>query len=71
MSEAYKIIRIDEADHGCEGIPEGEEPKVEATIETENGSQFIMQIKDALLYRLDLNEGDRFTIDKDGNLSKI
>lgn len=71
MTEIYKIIRIDEADHGCEGIPEGQEVKDEVTIETQSGSQFIMQIEDALLYKQDLNEGDSFSIDNSGNIVKI
>ncbi len=71
MSEIYKIIRIDEADFGCEGVPDGQPVKDEVTIETQSGSQFIMQIEDALLYKLDLNEGDSFSIDGEGNISKI
>ncbi len=71
MSDIYKILRIDEMEYGCEGIPEGQEPKVEVTIETKDGSQFIMQIEDSLLYKLELNEGDSFTTDKEGNLAKI
>lgn len=69
--EVYKIIRIDESDHGCEGTPDGEPIKDEVTIETSSGSQFIMQIEDALLYKLGLDEGDSFTIDESGNLSKV
>ena len=69
--EKYKIIRIDECDYGCEGIPDGQPLKDEVTIETESGNQFIMQIEDALLYKLNLNEGDSFTIDGSGNLSKV
>lgn len=64
--DIFKIIRIDEQDHGCEGIPEGQEPKCEVTIEAADGKQFIMQIEDALLYERGLNEGDSFRISEDG-----
>lgn len=69
--DIYKIIRIDEADHGCEGLPDGEPIKDEVTIETEGGAQFIMQIEDALLYEKELDEGDSFTIDQQGAIVKV
>ncbi len=71
MSEIFKILRIDEADYGCEGVPDGEPVKAEVTIETQSGSQYIMKISDALLYEQNLNEGDSFSIDNNGNMLKI
>ncbi len=67
----FKIITIAEADFGCEGVPDGQPIKDEVTIEGEDGKQFIMQIEDTLLYERDLNEGDSFTIDENGNPVKI
>ncbi len=71
MQEIFKIIRIDEPDFGCEGLPDGQALKDEVTIETQSGSQYIMKIEDALLYEKALNEGDRFTVDENGNITKL
>ena len=71
MSEVFKIIRIDEADFGCEGAPDGEPIRDEVTIKTESGAEYIMQIEDALLYSADLNEGDSFSVSEDGSLIKL
>lgn len=68
MNELYKIIRIDEPDFGCEGVPEGQPIRDEVTIETADGSQFIMKIEDELLYKLSLNEGDLFRISENGDI---
>ena len=71
MQEIFKIIRIDEPDFGCEGLPDGQALKDEVTIETQSGSQYIMKIEDALLYEKAFNEGDRFTVDENGNITKL
>ena len=34
----YKIVRIDEADYGCEGRPDGEEAMDSVWLEDENGA---------------------------------
>lgn len=68
--EKYKIIRIDEADFGCEGLPDGEILKDDVVVEDERGQTKTMQISDALLYRLELDEGDVFSIDDAGNIAK-
>ena len=70
MSEIFKIIRIDEPDFGCEGLPDGQALKDEVTIETQSGTQYIMHIEDALLYELELNEGDSFAVGENGDISK-
>ena len=35
----YKIVRIDEADYGCEGRPDGEEAMDSVWLEDENGER--------------------------------
>ena len=70
MAEIFKIIRIDEPDFGCEGLPEGQPLTDEVTIEDMSGHQFLMRIEDAVLYDNDLNEGDHFTINEKGDLIK-
>ncbi len=70
MREIFKIIRIDEPDFGCEGLPDGQPLKDEVTIETESGNQYIMHIEDALLYKLELNEGDSFFVGENGDIEK-
>lgn len=71
MSEKFKIIEINEQDHGCEGIPEGQPVRDDVVIRTEGGKEFIMAIEDELLISLDLNEGDEFTIAENGEMKKI
>ncbi len=71
MSDIYRIIRIDEQDHGCEGIPEGQPVRDDVVIENENHKEFVMQIEDSLLYEKELNEGDCFTVDENGDIVKV
>lgn len=70
MIEKYKIVEINEQDHGCEGIPEGQPVRDDVVIRTESGKEFIMAIEDELLISLDLNEGDFFTIGENGDIKK-
>ena len=37
MKQRYQIITIYEEDHGCEGIPEEEEPMDQVLLRTEEG----------------------------------
>ena len=70
MTEKYKIIRIDEPDFGCEGLPDGEILTDDVLVEDMNGNRKTVKIGDALLYTLELNEGDYCLIDKNGSISK-
>ena len=55
MLETYTVLRIDEPDFGCEGS---------------NGEEIFVKERDALLYEMDINEGDEvFLIE--GELKKI
>ena len=40
----YKIVRIDEADYGCEGRPDGEEAMDSVWLEDENGERQIVRV---------------------------
>ncbi len=71
MADIFKIVKIEEPDFGCEGVPEGELIRDEVTILGQNGKEFIMRVEDKLLYEKDLNEGDSFMIDESGNMVKI
>lgn len=42
----YKIVRIDEADYGCEGRPDGEEAMDSVWLEDENGERQIVRASD-------------------------
>ena len=64
----YKIITIYEPDFGCEGLPDGEILKDDVVVEDETGNRQTIKIGDALLYSLDLNEGDFFTMDDKNNI---
>ncbi|MBQ3692769.1 MAG: hypothetical protein II931_05565 [Clostridia bacterium] len=66
----YKIIRIDEPDFGCEGLPDGETLKDDVLVEDEQGERSVIKIGDALLYMLELDEGDYCLIDDNGNIGK-
>ena len=46
----YKIVRIDEADYGCEGRPDGEEAMDSVWLEDENGERQIVRASDRMLY---------------------
>lgn len=64
----YKITRIDEADYGCEGRPEGEEAMDSVWLEDENGEVHIVKVADALLYERHLDEGSLVTFDEKNQL---
>ena len=49
MKQRYQIITIYEEDHGCEGIPEGEEPMDQVLLRTEAGEEHWTRIADAVL----------------------
>ena len=65
----YKITRIDEADYGCEGRPEGEEAMDSVWLEDENGEVHIVKAADALLYERQLDEGSLVTFDEKNQLT--
>ena len=52
----YMVVEIIEPDFGCEGIPDGQEPRCEVVLENENG-KVIVTVPDAELYRKEIYEG--------------
>ena len=65
----YQVVRIDEADFGCEGRPEGYEPEVQVTLKGEDGTEIIMNEKDAYLYQEKIDRGDAVVV-VDGHVRK-
>ena len=53
----YTIVRIDEPDFGCEGLPEGCVRKDQVWFEDELGERKMLEVADALLYEKELTEG--------------
>lgn len=60
MLETFNVLRIDEPDFGCEGCPDGMEVKDNVLLKSNyTGQEMTVQEKDARLYELDINEGDK------------
>ena len=71
MLETYTVLRIDEPDFGCEGRPDGVEPVDRVLLKKgSNGEEVFVNERDALLYEMDINEGDEFFL-VEGELKKI
>ena len=58
----YKIVRIDEADYGLEGRPDGEDLMDSVWLEDENGERQFVRASDRMLYDRYLDEGSLVTI---------
>ena len=65
----YKIVRIDEADYGCEGRSDGEEAMDSVWLEDENGERHIVRASDLMLYDRHLDEGSLVTFDEKNQLT--
>lgn len=61
--DRYKVIKIDEPDYGCEGLPEGAVRKDMVTLFSAAAGERIMWVSDDYLYDNDINEGDTVRID--------
>ena len=61
--DKYKVIRIDEPDYGCEGLPEGAVRKDMVTLFSAGAGERVMWVPDDYLYDNDINEGDTVRID--------
>ena len=60
MLETFNVLRIDEPDFGCEGRPDEMEVKDNVLLKSNyTGQEMTVQEKDARLYELDINEGDK------------
>ena len=67
----YTIMRIDEADFGCEGRPEGYIPMVTVYLEDEHGGAEVIEMEDAQMYHRALDEGSQVVIGGDGTLYSL
>ena len=60
MLETFNVLRIDKPDFGCEGRTDGMEVKDNVLLKSNyTGQEMTVQEKDARLYELDINEGDK------------
>ena len=60
MLETFNVLRIDEPDFGGAGRPDGMEVKDNVLLKSNyTGQEMTVQEKDARLYELDINEGDK------------
>lgn len=59
----WTIVRIDDADYGCEERLPGEPLMVLVTIEREDGKRLQFEVKDDWLIEQGLDEGDEWTED--------
>ena len=64
----YTITRIEEADFGCEGRPEGYVPMVKVYLKDEQGMERVLEMEDAMMYQRKLDEGARVVIGIDKTL---
>lgn len=64
----YTITRIEEADFGCEGRPEGYVPMVKVYLKDEQGMERVLEMEDAMMYQRKLDEGARVVIGSDKTL---
>ena len=58
MQDLYKVVRIDEMDYGCEGVPDGASLMDEVTLEAKDGTRRTVPAKDRALTAMKLEEGD-------------
>ena len=65
----YKIVRIDAADYGCEGRPDGEFLIDSVWLCVENGERQIVRASDRMLYDRHLDEGSLVTFDEKNQLT--
>ena len=67
----YKIIKINEPDFGCEGLPDGAVRMDEVYLQDARGGTSIVQISDAFLYEMQMDEGDYITMDAQNIWCKV
>lgn len=68
--QVYEVKRIEEPDFGCEGLPNGMVRKDQVTLAAQDGSEITIEVADCELYKKDINEGDRVTVEED-SIEKI
>ena len=66
----YLVKKITEEDFGCEGRPEGYEPKVQVDLRADSGDEISIRVKDQELYEKNINEGDWVYFDLNDEIFK-
>ena len=67
--DIYKVLRIEEPDFGCEGVPDGYEPLMEVKLQARDGRIFSQKEKDSALYERQIEE-DNFVCQTEQGLMK-
>lgn len=67
----YMVLRIQEADFGCEERPADYVQQVLLRLRDEDGQEVSMEVPDADLYAQDINEGDWVFFNPDGQIHKL
>ncbi len=70
MQSAYKVIKIEEDDFGCEDRIDGYKPRVIVYLKSEDHETSIKQV-DQYLYDNDIDVGDKVIIGETGLLEKV
>lgn len=58
----WKVVRIEEADYGCEELPDQAEVQVRVILDDGKGVQRAVTAPDRMLYRLGIDEGSMVTL---------
>lgn len=66
--EKYIVLRIDDPDFGCEGVPDGCLPSASVVLVNEKGDQFIVRQDDEMLYQRKIDEGCTVRFDEENKL---
>lgn len=66
--ERYRVVRIDEADFGCEELPEGYERPVELTLEAGDGTLRRVTAEERSLAAQGIDAGSRVTLTERGDV---
>ena len=67
----YTVKRIEEdVDYGCEERPEDAPVMAVVTLVDSSGEESRVKVEDALLYKNNINEGDKVSIDANNKLEK-
>ncbi len=70
MQSAYKVIKIEEDDFGCEDRMDGYKPRVIVYLKSEDHETSIKQV-DQYLYDNDIDVGDKVIKGETGLLEKV
>ncbi len=66
--EKYKVLRIDDPDFGCEGVPDSCSPQASVVLADKNGEQIVVRQDDDMLYKRQIEEGCTVCFDDENKL---